>query len=443
MNKVVSGILNYGKNKFIKTVAMPIDTMVDDNITDVVTTIGSFVIRNIKGRFQRSITINVSNKNLWIEKALYDILYRYNKIDKKTSLTLEPKNENANPNLMELNYQLADGVHNMKYRKWNIILVISSEKVQLTMNRSSVVKKYTIITYDMDPLFMEYLEKDIASARDAICKITNKSPFVKLFFDGHESDGFTYWTVGPLIPKRKLNTIYLPKEQKKLLVDTINNYVNSKEFYHKHGIPWNLKILLYGGHGFGKSSITKMIASEWNRSLCEISGGKNGRFIPDAITSEIPMLSNPLFSISDIDKYPSVINEMQIDMSKDKAEEIDLDNKQTFAKMINALDGISSGEGKIIVMTTNHIEKFSDTFLRPGRIDLKMEIKAVIPEVFRNFTYDYYNIVLPEDISLIRDDISIAELQADAIFLKLTAEEFVNKYVGKPKKKESKKEDKK
>ena len=80
-------------------------------------------------------------------------------------------------------------------------------------------------------------------------------------------------------------------------------------------------------------------------------------------------------------------------------------------------------------MTTNHIEKFSKTFLRPGRVDLCLYITYVVPEVFRKYTYDFYGVELPEDIKLKRNDITVAMLQFDVVFLKLTSDEFIKKYV--------------
>ena len=448
MNETVAKILNFGKDKVIKNVLVPIDTLVDDNITDITTTIGAFVIRNIKGRFQRSITFTINLRNEWMVKALYEILYKYNKINNKSNLNLTNKSRAGNA--VDLYYELGEGVHNLKYRKWNILLVINTEKIPTTPTRTVTSTKYTIINYDIDPEFMNCLVQDMIASRNAQLKISKNLPYVQIFRDEHESDGYTYWSYGNTMNKRKLNTIYLPKEQKKLLVDTINNFIQSKEFYKEHGIPWNLKILLHGIHGSGKSSIVRMIASEWNRSLCECTGGKNGRFIPNALTDPVAdMLSDPLFSISDIDKYPALINEAEVtinDSEKDKHRKDDVfDNKEVFAKMINALDGIGCSEGSIIIMTTNHIEKFSDTFLRPGRIDLIMEIGYITAEVFREFVKDYYGFILPQDITLKRNDLTIAELQADVVFFKLSEEEFVNKYVGKPEKKKAttpKKEDK-
>lgn len=42
----------------------------------------------------------------------------------------------------------------------------------------------------------------------------------------------------------------------------------------------------------------------------------------------------------------------------------------TFSGFLNALDGVASGEERIIFMTTNHVERLDPALIRPGRVDL-------------------------------------------------------------------------
>ena len=104
-------------------------------------------------------------------------------------------------------------------------------------------------------------------------------------------------------------------------------------------------------------------------------------------------------------------------------------NKQQFGNMINALDGIMSGEDRIIIMTTNHIEKFSPVFTRPGRVDLMLEIGHVTPEVFRKYIYDIYGKALPANIKLKNKQLTIADLQFDAIFAKMSFDNIIAKHL--------------
>lgn len=430
--KIGGAVLTGVKNKAVKTVLNPINELVDQNLTDITTTLGSFIVRSVRGKFQRSITFTVGANyaDSWMEEALYGVLYEYNSIKKSSRLQLTNKKGLGLGNGMYVT--LDDGTHNLKYKNWEILLCIQTVSAS-SATRITEKKVYTIITYDLSPDFVKSFEKDMLNHRNALLKINSDSPTINVYTDAHDPDGYTYWELVQHIPKRRLNTIYLPEKQKKLLVDTINTFFASKKYYTDHGIPHNLKILLYGEPGTGKSSIAKMIASEWNRNLYECKGGKNGKFIPDAITSPDDSLSYPLLSISDIDKYPFLINEPEINIDKSKeennAKEDQMAYKQIFGNMINALDGIMSGEDKIIVMTTNHIEKFAPVILRPGRIDLQLYVTYITPEVFRKYVWDFYHVELPEDIKLTKKNITIADLQFDVVFLKMDIGEFLKKYV--------------
>lgn len=429
LGNIKNTLVGSTKDRVKRTVLDPINQMVDQNITDISTTIGSFVIRSIRGKFQRSITFTIGRNfaDNWMEEALYGILYKYNDIKSSSRLELcNPKGMNDGSGL---HYQLDDGTHNLKYRDFDILLAIQTV-IPPNSVRIAPTKIYTIITYDLSPEFVKLFEKDMLIHRNSLLRINSDSPFITIYKDYHEGDGYTYWEKDQTILKRRLNTIYLPHETKKLIVDTINNFFASKAYYRKHGITHNLKILMYSAPGLGKDSIVKMIASEWNRNIYYITGGKNGKYVPNSLTDHNDDIRSPLFVISDIDKYPMVINEP--DMNADDAngsQNEKIEHKQTFGAMINALDGILSGEDKIIIMTTNHIEKFSEAFLRPGRIDLLLEIPYVNEEVFKKYVWDFYGKEVPKDIKLKSDKLRISEMQLDVAFLKLSYEEFLKKYV--------------
>lgn len=57
--------------------------------------------------------------------------------------------------------------------------------------------------------------------------------------------------------------------------------------------------------------------------------------------------------------------------------------------LLNALDGVSTSEGRIVFMTTNYIERLDPALIRPGRVDFKQFIgyatEHQIREIFLNF----------------------------------------------------------
>ena len=42
----------------------------------------------------------------------------------------------------------------------------------------------------------------------------------------------------------------------------------------------------------------------------------------------------------------------------------------TFSGLLNCLDGVLSGEDRVIFMTTNHLDRLDPAIIRPGRVDL-------------------------------------------------------------------------
>ena len=52
----------------------------------------------------------------------------------------------------------------------------------------------------------------------------------------------------------------------------------------------------------------------------------------------------------------------------------------TFSGLLNALDGVSSAEGRIILMTTNHVERLDPALIRPGRADVKLLLENATAE---------------------------------------------------------------
>lgn len=62
----------------------------------------------------------------------------------------------------------------------------------------------------------------------------------------------------------------------------------------------------------------------------------------------------------------------------------------TFSGFLNALDGVASGEERIIFMTTNHPERLDPALIRPGRVDLSMLIDDASPAQAKRLFKQFY-----------------------------------------------------
>jgi len=65
------------------------------------------------------------------------------------------------------------------------------------------------------------------------------------------------------------------------------------------------------------------------------------------------------------------------------------DSRLTMSGVLNALDGVAAQEGRLVFMTTNHVERLDAALIRPGRCDVKVEIGLISKqqgyELFKKF----------------------------------------------------------
>jgi chaperone BCS1 len=62
----------------------------------------------------------------------------------------------------------------------------------------------------------------------------------------------------------------------------------------------------------------------------------------------------------------------------------------TFSGFLNALDGVASGEERIIFMTTNHVERLDPALIRPGRVDIAELLDDASPLQARTLFMRFY-----------------------------------------------------
>ena len=63
----------------------------------------------------------------------------------------------------------------------------------------------------------------------------------------------------------------------------------------------------------------------------------------------------------------------------------------TFSGFLNALDGVASGEERIVFLTTNHISRLDPALIRPGRVDLSELIDDASPVQAKDLFTRFYS----------------------------------------------------
>jgi chaperone BCS1 len=55
--------------------------------------------------------------------------------------------------------------------------------------------------------------------------------------------------------------------------------------------------------------------------------------------------------------------------------------KISLSALLNILDGVASQEGRVLIMTTNHIDKLDEALIRPGRVDMMVKFDLASTEM--------------------------------------------------------------
>ena len=158
------------------------------------------------------------------------------------------------------------------------------------------------------------------------------------------------------------------------------------------GIPYRRGYLLHGPPGSGKTSFIQALAGALSYDICVLNLSERGL----ADDKLFHLLSNvPERSFVLIEDIDAAFNK-RVQTTEDGYADPDIvqggqnTNKSfsyqssvTFSGFLNALDGVASGEERIIFMTTNHVEVLDPALIRPGRVDLMEFINDASPEQAR------------------------------------------------------------
>jgi chaperone BCS1 len=162
---------------------------------------------------------------------------------------------------------------------------------------------------------------------------------------------------------------------------------NMRNWYNERGLPYRRGYLLYGPPGTGKSSFSFSIAGHLDLDVYIVSlVGVNDDTLAE-LFAKLPQ--HCLVLLEDIDV--ATRNRAQEKDAEDAESMSSLSYKGgksvTLSGLLNVLDGVGSQEGRVLIMTTNYIERLDTALIRPGCVDLKVEFrladKSMAMELYR------------------------------------------------------------
>ncbi|GMY13555.1 AAA-ATPase At3g28580 [Fagus crenata] len=201
-------------------------------------------------------------------------------------------------------------------------------------------------------------------------------------------------------------TLAMEPHKKKDIMDDLDSFRNAKEYYARIGKPWKRGYLLYGPPGTGKSTMIAAIANFMKYDIydLELTAVKNNMELRKLL---IETSSKSINVIEDIDcsleltgkrKKKNKKDECkQKEESSNKLAEIEDESKSskvTLSGLLNFIDGIWSASGgeRLIIFTTNYVEKLDPALIRRGRMDKHIELTYCDFEGFKVLAKNYLNL---------------------------------------------------
>jgi hypothetical protein len=217
------------------------------------------------------------------------------------------------------------------------------------------------------------------------------------------------WGEPVAITKRALETVIMERGLKASLVDDIDRFYESREWYEQRGLPYKRCVLFYGPPGTGKTSIIKALASHYGRNVFTLNlSAISDNMLAKAMAS-VP--EGSILLIEDFDTNKTVMSRaptpaLEPVKSADSGAPAPAEpaappvfTALSLSGLLNALDGIVPLDGSLIFLTTNHLEKIDGALLRNGRVDKRIMIPFLKdPEVRDYIELMFPGTVVSEDI---------------------------------------------
>jgi mitochondrial chaperone BCS1 len=241
-----------------------------------------------------------------------------------------------------------------------------------------------------------------------------------------------YWTRSAEKVKRDLSTVVLTDSNEKKLRDHISQYLSDKDWYRAHKIPWRTGIVLEGPPGTGKTTLSLALCGEFDSNLfiANLSMMSDEKLLE--MFKSLP--PRAIILIEDIDSYSVATSRKRKLMKKKNAKDVgkvatsampstpedSAEDAKDFSfgslsGLLNAIDGICSTEDRILIATTNHIEKLDPALIREGRFELILKCDYLNDETARKMFAKFYpGFILPKDFKM-KEEISHAKFQTMAM----------------------------
>jgi len=268
----------------------------------------------------------------------------------------------------------APGTHWMVYRNRPVILNRSRRDLQAGGGARTFQETLTLQVLGGS---RELVESMLEEARALACP---KSPGVSILTSRYESWEPTSWQ-----PRRPPESLVLGDGVLEGVLEDLREFGRSRAWYVERGVPYRRGYLLHGPPGNGKTTLVLAAAGELGLSVAVL--GLSNRVLSDESLRTM------------VDSLPpsTILLIEDVDCVFKSARATGDQTGVTLSGLLNALDGVSSREGRILFLTTNHPERLDPALIRPGRVDRKVALRNATRDQARRLFLWFYRGCGPDE----------------------------------------------
>ncbi|KAG4922623.1 hypothetical protein JHK82_051597 [Glycine max] len=331
-----------------------------------------------------------------------------NSSQRARKLKAEPANDSHNKFLLSMddNEEITETFQGVKV--WWVSNKTMNKSQSISFYPSSDEKRFYTLTFHKrhrDLIASSYITHVLEQGKSL--KLKNRQ--LKLYTNSCHTSWGGYrkskWSHVVFEHPARFETLAMDRKAKEEIIDDLDTFQNGKEYYKKIGKAWKRGYLLYGPPGTGKSTMIAAMANFMYYDVydLELTAVKDNTQLRTLL---IETTSKSIIVIEDIDCSLDLTGKRVVKKGKEKSEdakdpvkkteqeENNNESKVTLSGLLNCIDGIWSGCAgeRIIVFTTNYLDKLDPALIRSGRMDKKIELSYCCYEAFKVLAKNYLDV---------------------------------------------------
>lgn len=299
----------------------------------------------------------------------------------------------------DVSYEPIDGTYFCKIKGLPLFSVNSRiEANGNALHKMADLKIYTLSRKRVEALVDNIIEHDKKAKQNKTGEI-------------YTPGGSDWWSqVAPLDTEFFKNQFVTKSAQ--AIFDNIEKFLGSKDDYYRKNMKYRKGFLFNGIPGSGKSTLAGQIAARYGFDIYIMPGAalfNSGKLLACVPAGSLVVFED--FDLANLTKR-SLPKEDDDEPKGKTADSIGgLLTTNATSELLNALDGLVSMKGSILIATTNNVDSLDGALLRPGRFDTHVEMNGIEVDEQERFIarfYDKEKVSLPTDTK----SLAIADLAA-------------------------------